>query len=534
MGDVLMTGAGGGGVTSDDVTATRDKVVQGVTALTSDSDDEPIEGAIIDRGGELEATKGTKTSNSILLDILEGWYHKSDGKPKIRFLFDKLISLLGIDFNKVLTTQEIAGKTGTIIPRGFGQQDTSDFGINSGKAYARFDPGYYESVDGVNKPWVWIPFDNIKATLGVDKSKMLSSLTIAGETGTIPTHTNGQDAWDAQYDSNLQKMWARLPLRNGYYANPSNDPWLYIPKSMLINTLGLNPAYWLNTYNVMGTQGQIPRWVSNTGDVINAYNNEAIAWDDAYAGRGRMTLLRIPNGHYIEGANWVGVPTPWLQPHNIRAGITAFGLEGTMQDYGAGRVAFNGATFDGVLMSGVADNRSITLVNRFTTGDNFTFSGVYVSYQSNLMFNVAVSSASNPDSASTYAVIANYSLNLAPFQKMRCHVSHDGSLKRRYNGINTHIDIKAGAIAVRSVPTKIGNARTSQNSGQPDIYAISVATISAPESTLSQTGHVDTYFDVDLSGINEHAFLFFGIWPVFDMGSVANSTIKFTKIEFIN
>lgn len=42
MGKILIPGSSGGGVNSDDVTASKAQVLQGYTALTADSDDEPV------------------------------------------------------------------------------------------------------------------------------------------------------------------------------------------------------------------------------------------------------------------------------------------------------------------------------------------------------------------------------------------------------------------------------------------------------------------------------------------------------------
>lgn len=51
MGDVYVAlGMGGGGVSSDDVTVTRDKVLTGYTALTADSADEPAVGTMPNNG----------------------------------------------------------------------------------------------------------------------------------------------------------------------------------------------------------------------------------------------------------------------------------------------------------------------------------------------------------------------------------------------------------------------------------------------------------------------------------------------------
>ena len=44
MGNILMTGTGGGGVTSEDVTITRAHVLKGEKTVTRDSNDEVVEG----------------------------------------------------------------------------------------------------------------------------------------------------------------------------------------------------------------------------------------------------------------------------------------------------------------------------------------------------------------------------------------------------------------------------------------------------------------------------------------------------------
>lgn len=72
----------------------------------------------------------------------------------------------------------------------------------------------------------------------------------------------------------------------------------------------------------------------------------------------------IERGAYINNC-WSGYPeigihrdvfihNLGIRPELLRKGYSLFGVEGTMPDYSTGRVVFNGATFDGVLCSGVA------------------------------------------------------------------------------------------------------------------------------------------------------------------------------------
>ena len=107
--------------------------------------------------------------------------------------------------------------------------------------------------------------------------------------------------------------------------------------------------------NIAKVQGGIPIWnVAGSGysDMLYAWGDQGHAVDHPIVGRG--VVLRIPNGHIIEGANWVYLKASTLLPENIRQGINVLGIQGTLPDYSAGRVAFNNATFDGTLLSGVA------------------------------------------------------------------------------------------------------------------------------------------------------------------------------------
>ena len=52
------------------------------------------------------------------------------------------------------------------------------------KFLARMEQGYY-SQNGIYKPCVAIPYEVLAQTIGVDRSKMLDTLTIAGKQGQI-------------------------------------------------------------------------------------------------------------------------------------------------------------------------------------------------------------------------------------------------------------------------------------------------------------------------------------------------------------
>ena len=215
MAKALLMSGGVGGVASDDVTAKREHVLQGYTALTSDSNDEPVQGTMVNRG-----------------------------------------------------TWNIASEV-------------------------------------VNAPW----------------------------------------------ESNVHTRF-----EEGYYPKDGNfKPTAKIPYAMLVNALGIDSSKILDNYSVLGKQGTIPRWVCTTGDVITALGGEGFAWDDIHASRGRGIVVKVPNGRYIQGANWVFLPAPYVLSENIREGVNMFGVPGGLPDYRIGRPVFENATFNTLYVGGVAN-----------------------------------------------------------------------------------------------------------------------------------------------------------------------------------
>lgn len=74
MGDIFVMPRGGGGVTSDEVTATRDEVLVGHTALTADSNDEVAPGAMPNNGAVSQAL------NAGTAFVVPAGYHNGSGR----------------------------------------------------------------------------------------------------------------------------------------------------------------------------------------------------------------------------------------------------------------------------------------------------------------------------------------------------------------------------------------------------------------------------------------------------------------------
>ena len=270
MADAILMAGGTGGVSSDDVTASKAQVLQGYKTITSDSDDEVIEGTIVNRGNIVD-TSGFENAH---------W---------------------------------------------------------DSKFLARMEEGFYLQ-NGPWKPCVAIPYAVLSNVIGVDTTKMLQSLTLAGKQGQIKmidTQTNnykgnlstnyGIDTW------NNHTFWMDFPHGNAYYYRADGHPHCCIPAEALgtAQADSVLSGQTATSQNGVKFSGTIPRWICTTGDVITALGGEGFTWDDGYAGRGRGIVTKIPNNYYIQGANWVFLPSPNLYPQNVIKGININGVTGT-------------------------------------------------------------------------------------------------------------------------------------------------------------------------------------------------------------
>lgn len=116
-GRVLFTGGGGGGVTSDELTANSAQVLAGYTAVTNDSNDEAIAGTMPDRGNNQYGGWGSGTDYYAINSLPEGYYHKQSSSetwaPEARIAKSTVRSQLGISASKILSGQTIADIAGT-------------------------------------------------------------------------------------------------------------------------------------------------------------------------------------------------------------------------------------------------------------------------------------------------------------------------------------------------------------------------------------------------------------------------------------
>ncbi len=343
MAKALLMSGGVGGVDSDDVTARREHVLQGYTALTSDSNDEPAQGTIPRRGTWVIASEVVNASGESTVHVrFEEGYYGRDGqyKPTAKIPYAVLSNVLGIDANKMLSNSTVAGVRGTVQIRGYKGPDSAEMWLypQEGGYVVRIEEGFYHmGGNGRWKPYVIAPTALVKSAVNYHPEATLSNTTTCGEQGQIKmvdTKFNNytiNQAKNVGIDTGRGKLWMELGHGNAYYYRDDNTPHVETDSSKL-GTAGADSVLSGQTASSqygLKFEGAIQRWVCTTGDVISAVNNEGFTWDDIYAGRGRGIVMKILNGGYIQGANYVFVPSPNLYPHNVVKDVNINGTIGT-------------------------------------------------------------------------------------------------------------------------------------------------------------------------------------------------------------
>ena len=112
-----MPGGGSGSATSDDCTATKAQVLDGYTAVTSDSDDEAVEGTMPNRGNQQKATSVTTGNNNMYFRTPAGYYSATGSeeadKPEVYAPYSDVASKGGVTSAKLLAGQSALGISGT-------------------------------------------------------------------------------------------------------------------------------------------------------------------------------------------------------------------------------------------------------------------------------------------------------------------------------------------------------------------------------------------------------------------------------------
>ena len=150
MADAILMAGGTGGVTSEDVTASKAQVLQGYKTVTNDSDDEVVEGEIVSRGNIVDTVsfENAHWDSKFLARMEEGFYlQNGPWKPCVAIPYAVLSSGIGIDANKMLDTLTVADVKGKIKGVDTG---ANNFRANKSNAYG------IDNWTDVNNPTFYI------------------------------------------------------------------------------------------------------------------------------------------------------------------------------------------------------------------------------------------------------------------------------------------------------------------------------------------------------------------------------------------
>ena len=240
MADAILMSGGVGGVTSDDVTARREHVLQGYTALTADSDDEPVQGTMANRGNGMDTVEFLDAywDSKYVARMEQGFYAQvGQWKPYVGIPYAVLANGIHLDANKMLDTLQVAGIRGNI--RTYGAWNNATW---ENKVHVRFEEGYYPK-DGNYKPAAIVTYDALANAIGLDASKMLSALNVLGKQGQIKSidtaasnfRVNKSAAFGIDNWTNPSNpvFYVDFPHGNGYYNRSDGHPHVCIDATNL-------------------------------------------------------------------------------------------------------------------------------------------------------------------------------------------------------------------------------------------------------------------------------------------------------------
>lgn len=250
MGKIGIPG-GGGGVTSSDVTAGRDQVLQGFKTVTTDSDDEVVDGSLTSMPSQVDALSWRFDSDNAYLKIPQGAYVAGGGaEVKLPFAWVRPY----IPEGGMINTSGAFGKQGTIPDRGAGNGN-GEIGTNGGDTvFVNFPDGYYHTQIG--KSYMWLKWADLARVLGLNGAYWLDNYSTAGiqgqirrwvcTTGTVISAWNGEGhAWDDTEAGRGRGIITRVP--NGYRLEGVN--WVFLPAPHLY------PQNVVKGVNINGVEG---------------------------------------------------------------------------------------------------------------------------------------------------------------------------------------------------------------------------------------------------------------------------------------
>ena len=114
MADAILMAGGTGGVTSDDVTAGKAHVLKGYKTVTTESNDEIVEGEMVNRGNIVDTVgfENAHWDSKFLARMEQGFYAQNEQwKPCVAIPYAVLANGIGVDANKMLDSLTLAPRS---------------------------------------------------------------------------------------------------------------------------------------------------------------------------------------------------------------------------------------------------------------------------------------------------------------------------------------------------------------------------------------------------------------------------------------
>ena len=363
MADIFVAAGGGGGVSSDELTARAEHVLAGEGYVGVDTDDEAGVGTMSDNGSMQKTLRAGES-----VTVPRG-FHDGSGTVTAVSLAEQTVGDAAPGDIVAGCKSWVRGAriTGTMVERE-GEQPTTGVTVSDGLVHVGMLPGAYRKSGRYGTPEVKAPVDVVARAAGLDGTKMLQGYSPLGVPGQIPVfNTMGPSGTDPRgsltteygIDFNARTLWMSVPAHNAYYMREDGYPHICMDSGALGDATAQQVLQGCTFTSEHGLKvpGAMYRWPLS-GDiggqkVMDAYENAAFIGD--YGARGRGVFMRMPGGAQIDPTcMWAWAPAPTVLPQNIRAGVNVLGVWGSMVDYAATCVPFDGAHFDGVHLSGWA------------------------------------------------------------------------------------------------------------------------------------------------------------------------------------
>ena len=492
MADIFVAAGGSGGASSDETTARAADVLSGKTYLGADTDDDVGTGAMPDNGAMQKTLRAGES-----VTVPRG-YHNGSGAVTAAPLAEQTPGNAAPGDIVAGTSAWVRGAKmdGTLMERE-GEQPTTGVTISDGLAHVGMPPGAYRKNGRYGTPEVKAPADMVARAAGLDGAKMLQGYAPLGVPGQIPVfNTMGPNGIDPRgsitteygIDLNARTLWMHAPAHNAYYMREDGHPHICMDSEALGDATAQQvlQGCTFTSKNGMKIPGAIYRWPLS-GDiggqrVMDAHENTVFAGD--YGARGRGVFMRMPGGAQIDPTcMWAWAPAPTVLPQNIRAGTNVLGVWGSMVDYAATCVPFDGARFDGVHLSGWAEG-SINTRARYSLGTN---AGMSPARSAEVVDAIGGTTSGGGEPAIALWVLTP-SVALLPFRRAVVTVSYstNATIMPHGNGVN----VWAGVSRVNGV---------SRNRTLEPIREKAV------NGQRAQSGRVT--LDIPLDGVTEQGFL---------------------------